>query len=195
MTPDATRPRWRCAARGRIVRGVEIAGVSLPDATENHPRKDSPMNVCDGRNLPPEWYGPDGPPRSAGLLMSIEEAAARIAVAWSHEDAMAFMRQYDEPQTEPTASRRAPAPAASPAGNVYVVRDDLGRLKIGWTGGSVERRARGIEKASGHPLEIVASFQGTRRDERQVHEQLAASRLHGEWFRPSAEVYAWIGTL
>lgn len=77
-----------------------------------------------------------------------------------------------------------------PTGKVYFVQDEklkIGRgwLKIGWTGGSVEKRLRELQIGSPYVLEIVASFPGTQGDEHKLHDTFHKQREHGEWFRPN----------
>lgn len=57
-----------------------------------------------------------------------------------------------------------------------------GPVKIGYTRRRVEdRRAEG-QTFSSSPLRVLAETLGTREDEMELHQRLADTRLHGEWF-------------
>lgn len=62
-----------------------------------------------------------------------------------------------------------------------------GPVKIGQSD-RVERRLADLQSASPYPLRIVATLDGTCALERELHVLFAAHRLHGEWFRPCAEI-------
>jgi hypothetical protein len=66
-----------------------------------------------------------------------------------------------------------------------------GNIKIGHTE-DIERRFRHIGSWSPVPLEIVASFDGSKLQEQKLHKRFASSRLHGEWFSPTPELLAVI---
>lgn len=75
---------------------------------------------------------------------------------------------------------------------IYIIRAvPSGNIKIGITD-DVARRLRGLRAASYEELEVVSTFPGTGRAEKQIHAQLKASCIRGEWFRPTEEVLAWV---
>lgn len=74
---------------------------------------------------------------------------------------------------------------------VYFMRraDGVGPVKIGCTKFPVQRLAA-QQLWSPEPLEIVASAEGSFKDEARLHREYADYRLHGEWFEASRPVLA-----
>lgn len=88
------------------------------------------------------------------------------------------------------------SPAVTPAleqdnvapGYVYFMRcRDL--VKIGFST-QVDIRAQNLRTMNAAAVEVVASFAGTRFDERRLHRQFARYRRHGEWFEWCDEIEA-----
>jgi hypothetical protein len=73
-------------------------------------------------------------------------------------------------------------------GSVYYIRSgEDGPVKIGWTGGLVEKRLCALQTGNSQPLRIVGSFPGrTQADERKLHSILRPYHVQGEWFTPQA---------
>jgi hypothetical protein len=69
----------------------------------------------------------------------------------------------------------------------------MGLVKIGYTLRPVER-FMGMLGVCPCPLSLLGSMQGGPRKERQLHNQLAEYRTHGEWFKKVPEVEAVIAT-
>lgn len=68
-----------------------------------------------------------------------------------------------------------------------------GRVKIGFTSKPVKARLATMQTAHAEPVELIASFAGTRADEKAAHKALAHARIAGEWFDGGdAAVLAWI---
>lgn len=80
---------------------------------------------------------------------------------------------------------------AESKGLIYFMRraDGVGPVKIGCTKLPAIRLAA-MQVWSPEILEIVATAPGTFGDERRLHRQFAAHRLHGEWFEASPSVLA-----
>lgn len=72
---------------------------------------------------------------------------------------------------------------------IYFIQaqDKQGLIKIGWSV-DCESRLRILRIGSPVELRIAAIVPGTRKRERQLHEQFNHLRVHGEWFRPSPEL-------
>lgn len=66
-------------------------------------------------------------------------------------------------------------------GTVYAIEGG-GLIKIGWTGGAVERRMAEIQRMSGSKLSVVTTWEGSREFERRLHRVFREYRRHGEWF-------------
>lgn len=62
-----------------------------------------------------------------------------------------------------------------------------GMLKVG-TSLYVTKRARSIQGQSALPVTVILTGPGDVKDERELHEILAAYRHHDEWFRITPEV-------
>jgi hypothetical protein len=58
-------------------------------------------------------------------------------------------------------------------------------IKIGWSEVEPSSRLKGLRAGSPVPLEPIGIIFGDRTFERRLHRKFAASRMHGEWFRPS----------
>jgi hypothetical protein len=72
-------------------------------------------------------------------------------------------------------------------GFIYFVRaGDL--VKIGWTAGNPWDRLRNLQTSNGARLELLATVEGTRADERKLHAAFRALRTHGEWFALSGRL-------
>ena len=66
---------------------------------------------------------------------------------------------------------------------VYFVQIETGPIKIGTSDiVSFKGRLEGLQNGSPHPLRVLATIAGDRSLERDLHEQLAAYRIRGEWF-------------
>lgn len=76
---------------------------------------------------------------------------------------------------------------------IYVIQaDNGGPVKIGYTSGDdAERRCRDLQVGNPERLRIVATFPGTVRDERAIHERFSDARLVGEWFALTPEIRVW----
>jgi hypothetical protein len=67
-------------------------------------------------------------------------------------------------------------------------------IKIG-VSRDVERRRGELQRAERVILSVLASMEGTVRDEQALHERFSAHRLHGEWFAPAPELLSHIAAL
>jgi hypothetical protein len=67
-------------------------------------------------------------------------------------------------------------------------------VKIGMSG-NVEERLRDIRTSLPFEPVLLASFEGTSKDERAAHNRFAELRIKGEWFRRSPELMAYIAEL
>jgi T5orf172 domain len=75
----------------------------------------------------------------------------------------------------------------------FLQSPDGGPVKIGFTD-NLPARHRALERHYGCPLAILATMDGDRAVETQIHERFAASRFgRTEQFRPTAELMEFIG--
>lgn len=70
---------------------------------------------------------------------------------------------------------------------------DAGLIKIGATS-SLNSRLMALQNGSPVPLVLIGLIDGGKSIERELHNQWAHLRAHGEWFRVSAELIAYIRT-
>lgn len=89
-------------------------------------------------------------------------------------------------------------PVRTPRGRgwVYFVHPaGGGPIKIGWSRTSPVDRLAELQIGSPVIIELIGAFRAEKHDESDLHEEFAALRMHGEWFRPSAELWARIDDL
>lgn len=79
--------------------------------------------------------------------------------------------------------------------NLYAMRSVAsGNIKIG-IAADVGRRLISMRSHTWDEIELVCSVPSSRSEERDAHLLLAASRIRGEWYKPSPEVLAWVAVL
>lgn len=80
---------------------------------------------------------------------------------------------------------------------VYFVRATVsGMVKIGWTADSdPTARLTALQTGSPEPLEVAGTVKGDRATEREFHQRFATARSHGEWFRPTPALMAYVNRL
>lgn len=74
----------------------------------------------------------------------------------------------------------------------FVVCVDLGRCKIGFTSGKVEKRIKSLQTGSPSQLVLLVAHPGSTESERALHERFASSRVVGEWFDITPELRAYM---
>lgn len=80
-------------------------------------------------------------------------------------------------------------------GWIYIIGANVGLedfVKIGFTAGSVEKRMHVLQLGSPVELCIVASFQGTRAQELEMHQTFSEHRSHREWFRFEGPLFEFV---
>lgn len=75
----------------------------------------------------------------------------------------------------------------------FILNPALGIIKIG-IAGDVDDRRRTLQHACGVELEVLAVLPKGEQYEKPLHMTFMPSRLHGEWFNPTAELLALIDT-
>lgn len=111
--------------------------------------------------------------------------------AW--EDACAFQdeREAQRPQRLEGVEIEC-RPKANPFGTIYFIAPAGGPIKIGFTVVEPECRLAELQIGSPVPLELVGSRPGYRSDEQWLHGRFTDQRMHGEWFRPTQELWVEI---
>jgi hypothetical protein len=87
-----------------------------------------------------------------------------------------------------------PTPTIEPS--VYFVQGvETKRIKIGFTEGSIDFRIKALQCGSAERLELLASYHAPRAEEGRLHKRFADAAISGEWFEPTVELSAFIGSL
>lgn len=76
----------------------------------------------------------------------------------------------------------------------FVAAPSVGMVKIGITD-SLEQRVRGLSAQSPVPLELLLAVPGTTRQEAALHHRFLDEHSHGEWFRASPRLLAFVEEL
>jgi hypothetical protein len=72
---------------------------------------------------------------------------------------------------------------------IYFIQDTRSLdIKIGYTSRPVMDRLAALQTGNAGKLEVIAVVPGEQSDEAELHRRFAASRLHGEWFRPTPDL-------
>lgn len=74
----------------------------------------------------------------------------------------------------------------------YIACRTTSRLKIGYTSGDVWKRLKALQTGSPGELTVIAMHPGTPDNERAIHEQFSSSRLHGEWFEMTEDLFGYV---
>lgn len=108
---------------------------------------------------------------------------ARCRYVW--DELLAFSKSAPFPD-----SIRASIARQTPVGSVYLMRAGDAAYKIGFTAGDAQDRLLTLATAHYEQLEVLLWANGSRSDERLLHELSAPWRLRREWFsRQAALVY------
>lgn len=71
---------------------------------------------------------------------------------------------------------------------IYFIGGEFGAVKIGYQKANSLDRLVSLQVACPYKLELLASCEGDRKTEAQLHKQFESARLHGEWFNRTAEL-------
>ena len=76
-------------------------------------------------------------------------------------------------------------------GVVYLVYDKyFKRYKVGFTQKKASERMQQIQNASGTELVLINTFEGSRKNEKKLHEYLKKYRIKGEWYKDEKQIEA-----
>jgi len=107
----------------------------------------------------------------------------------------------DQPHTDEWGFPRSPLGAFMPSGLAtqgyayFIQHEDGGPIKIG-TSIDCERRLRDLNVNSHDPrYRLLASVEGGRNAENDLHIRFRRIRVHGEWFLPDPELLDYIAGL
>lgn len=70
-----------------------------------------------------------------------------------------------------------------------------GPIKIGYSGGPIERRLAALQTGHHEPLRLLASLDGDRSTEAELHRRFHTHRRSGEWFDPHPDLIQFIAVL
>src|SRR5574341_1136092 len=74
----------------------------------------------------------------------------------------------------------------------FIQQGEFGPIKIGYSADPVGR-LRNLATSTHVELRMLATVDGDADDERALHEKFAHHRIRREWFKPAAEILAYIG--
>lgn len=80
------------------------------------------------------------------------------------------------------------------AGVYFIRQGDDGYIKIGYSE-HIKKRLRGLQGASPVKLQLLATMNGTTKDEQDLHKRFKSYRKMGEWFEPVPELLDFINRL
>ena len=76
---------------------------------------------------------------------------------------------------------------------IYFMQDETTNIKIGYTSDErAEFRKKALQVGNSSPITILATIDGDREFESEIHKALAKYRVAGEWFKPAPQVLAFI---
>jgi len=79
---------------------------------------------------------------------------------------------------------------------IYFIQSGTsGPIKIGYSGGSIERRLAALQTGHPEPLRLLASMGGDRSTEAELHRRFHTHRRSGEWFDPHPDLIQFIAVL
>lgn len=80
--------------------------------------------------------------------------------------------------------------------NVYFIQSGTtGPIKIGYSAGPPGRRLAALQTGHPEPLRLLATIEGGRETEINLHRRFAAHRKTGEWFEPHPDVIQFIAVI
>lgn len=112
------------------------------------------------------------------------------------------LRMVDWPNDPPpviapmvAAPRPTPAPQYEQVFSVYFIQaGDGGPIKIGCSC-NVAMRLSVLQIGNAEPLRTLCTMPGAFAEEHRLHARFKADNIGGEWFRPSADLMAFIGEI
>ena len=136
----------------------------------------------------------------SGLRAAVDTAFPRVRLKTPEERAAAeaeAARRTEEIRRrgqEEREHREAMKAAKRAAARVYFIQQDGPErlVKIGMTTREVSVRLRELQAGHSCPLVVLTSAPGGRTQESDLHFRFAALRVSGEWFRPGADLMAYI---
>lgn len=94
------------------------------------------------------------------------------------------------------AAKREEARPFNPRAKVYFVQDtERGLIKVGFTTKEMRGRLKELQCGNPFPIAVLALVQGTRLDEKLLHDRFEILRFRGEWFHPAPELLDYIASL
>jgi len=72
---------------------------------------------------------------------------------------------------------------------------DDGPIKIGFTTQKVEKRINALQTSNPQKINLLATMNGTYKDERMLHKKFRIIKLKGEWFEPDKILIDYIKRL
>lgn len=129
-----------------------------------------------------------------------EKLADNLAYALTRPSGADLLARLRPIVAEFDRDRRRADEARCRKGLVYFVERE-GFIKIGYSTvlvGRLAELARGANSIAGMtvgPVRLLATMAGDKRKERDLHARFESLRVGGEWFRPNAALWRYIGGL
>jgi hypothetical protein len=77
----------------------------------------------------------------------------------------------------------------------FIMSDKTQAIKIGFTAGNVKIRLSALQTAHPYKLKVLATLNGNRSYEKELHKRFSQFRLEGEWFEPHPDLLAFISVI
>ena len=77
----------------------------------------------------------------------------------------------------------------------FIQAGTSGPIKIGYSGGPIERRLAALQTGHPEPLRLLAAVDGDRSTEAELHRRFHPYRRSGEWFDPHPDLIQFIAVL
>ena len=110
---------------------------------------------------------------------------AKLGGMWTFD-----IKELEKFKRKREAAMAAKSAPTAPRDTIYFVQCGY-HIKIGYTK-TLQSRLATIQTSNVHEIELLASFDGTKAGERQLHEQFKEHRVRGEWFRDCRAIRSWL---
>ena len=77
----------------------------------------------------------------------------------------------------------------------FIMSEKTQAIKIGFTAGNVKLRLSSLQTAHPYKLKVLATLNGNKNYEKELHKRFSKFRLEGEWFEPHPDLLAFISVI
>lgn len=113
--------------------------------------------------------------------------AAKIGGTWTFDEKALrkFAPKFHQRRSEPNNPRKKER-----EDTIYII-NSAHYIKIGFTR-NIDQRIHALRTSSPLDVELVASFPGTKDDEKELHAMFNHIRVRGEWFHAHRDIRRWL---